>query len=129
MHCPKCHATIGPARSAAMPDPFWGFPYPVRALLREMAYRALVTEQDRCPHCAARIYVVDTWRWPRGFACGVPAILLNYRWYPMECNIARLLIWSGVVMTVYLLLWIISTRLLPLRFDLVPQDGPIRLDL
>jgi len=85
--------------------------------------------RSHCPHCATKLYVVDKWRWLRWLACFFPAILLNSRWYPTQCNIVLLLGWWVVVGLVFLLLLRLSVGLLPLGVDLLPQDGPIRLDL
>jgi hypothetical protein len=101
MQCPTCQGGIG--------DQLYG--------------------DGRCPHCAVKFYIVDKWRWLRGIACQLPAVLLNHRWYPTKCNIVQLLCWYAVVGTVFFLLLIISVRLVAPQVDRVPQDGSLRLDL
>jgi hypothetical protein len=56
------------------------------------------------------------------------SVWLNHRWYP-QCNLPVLIAWCSVVVALAFLLNCASFRILPLRFDLVPQDGVIRLDL
>lgn len=85
--------------------------------------------QRRCPNCGAKIYLCLKWRWLRGISCGLVAILLNYRWYPLEGSFVAHIIWLAVVGAVFIVLSIISLRIIPPEIDLVPQDGPIRLDL
>jgi len=131
MDCPKCHAEIHPV---PVPNPYWGFRDPVLAVIGGVlslagafAYAGIL-KQEHCPHCVARIYPFDGWRWPRGAACGMASVWLNHRWYP-QCNLPVLIAWCSVVVALAFLLNCASFRILPLRFDLVPQDGVIRLDL
>ncbi len=85
--------------------------------------------EGRCPHCGVKFYIVDKWRWLRAIVCGLLAILPNYRWYPLQCDIVLRLCWLVVVMTIVLVLGIVSGSLFPPQVDRVPQDGPLRLDL
>ena len=140
MQCPKCDARIRPAAV----DLFEGFEYPAMAAVRRIVsavglfdYLAIVS-QDLCPHCGVKIYVFDGWRHVRAIACLALAIFLSYRWFPSpECCgttegqvwIALCYAWFVALGTLALWLISISTRLLPLHFELVPQDGPLRLDL
>ncbi len=101
MQCPRCHAKVGFAQMA----------------------------KHRCPSCAARIYFSPKWRWLRGISCGLVVILLTYRWYPLEGSLARHFVWCAATLLVFVVLLLISVYLLPPEIDLVPGDGPLRLDL
>ena len=85
--------------------------------------------EGRCTHCAARFYVVDKWRWLRVIACGVPAVVVNYGWYPVPCKPAVVVAWVGAVLLLGCLLGLLSMRILPLQVAAVRQEGPLRLDL
>jgi len=84
---------------------------------------------NRCPNCRVNIYFSPKWRWLRGISCGFLDILLNYRWYPLEGSLGAHVIWIVVVAALFLALLIISVKVFPLEIDLVPEKGPIRLDL
>jgi len=85
--------------------------------------------RHRCPTCAAKLYFSPKWRWLRGISCGLAVILLTYRWYPLEGTLARHFIWCVVDVTMFFVLLLTSFYLLPPEIDLVPGDGPVRLDL
>ena len=85
--------------------------------------------KHRCPICEARVYFSPKWRWLRGISCGFLDALLNYKWYPLEGSFARHIIWFVVVGIVFLVLLFASMRLLPPELDLVPERGPLNLDL
>ena len=131
MDCPKCHAEIRPV---PVPNPYWGFRDPVMTVIGAVlslaglfAYAGTL-KQDHCPQCVARIYPFDGWRWPRMAACELASVWLNHRWYP-ENDLPGFIVWVSVVGIIGLVLFFASYRILPLRFDLVPQDGVLRLDL
>ena len=85
--------------------------------------------KHRCPSCATKIYFSPKWRWLRGIACGLVVILLTYRSYPLEGSLARHFVWAAAVLLLFVVLLLISIYVLPPDIDLVPEDGPIRLDL
>jgi hypothetical protein len=75
-----------------------------------------------------KIYFSPKWRWLRGISCGLVAVLLTYRWYPLEGSFAGHIFWYGVVFAVFWVLFILSLIVFPPEIELIP-DGPIRLDL
>ncbi len=137
MRCPKCHARIDTAHV----DPLPGFEHPAVLVLRRMTsavgmfdYLA-IGSQDLCPHCGVKLYVVDNWRNVRAIACVALAIFVSYRWFPSQecCGATEMELWVALccawfVASGALALWLlsISARLLPLHFELIPQDGPLR---
>jgi hypothetical protein len=140
MRCPKCHTGI----RLTEVDPFQGFEHPVLAVLRRVVsavglFECLaIVSQDLCPHCGVKVYVIDNWRHVRALACVALAISLSYRWFPSPecCGTSEAELWVGLFCAWFVALgtlavWLlsVSTRLLPLHLDLVPQDGPLRLDL
>jgi hypothetical protein len=76
-----------------------------------------------------KFYVVDKWRWVRAIVCTVLAALVNAPWYPIECNIPLRIFWLAAVLVVGLPFVLVSRMLVPLRVDVIPRDGPLRLDL
>ena len=139
MQCPKCHARIDTAHA----DPLPGFDHPAVLGLRRMTsaiglfdYLAIVSQD--CPYCGVKLYVIDNWRHVRGIACVALARFLCYPWFPSpefcgtteaELWVALCFAWLVALGTLALWLLSVSTKLLPLHFDLIPQDGPLRLDL
>lgn len=82
-----------------------------------------------CPICGVKIHFSPRWRYLRGISCAFVAVLVNYRWYPLEGSFAAHLVWFAVLLAFFLFLSYISFRLFPPPLDLVPGNGPIRLDL
>jgi DNA-directed RNA polymerase subunit RPC12/RpoP len=101
MQCPQCQATIG---------------------LAEMS-------KHRCPSCASKIYFSPKWQWLRGIACGAVVILVTYRWYPFDGSLTYHLLWCVASLLMFVFLLLGSIYVLPPEIELVPGDGPIRLDL
>src|SRR3989442_3772841 len=88
--------------------------------------------RHRCPRCASKIYFMDKWRWLRGISCGLLALLVIaglYRFHPFDKTLVWFLACCVVWLAIYFALLLTSIYLLPPAVDLVPQDGPIRLDL
>jgi hypothetical protein len=88
--------------------------------------------KERCPACEARIYFSPGGNWPRGLGCGLLTILLTYRLLPIRqpgADFGAFLLWLGGCFLLYLVLLFASIRVLPPEIELVPPDGPLRLDL
>ena len=88
--------------------------------------------KKRCPRCASKIYWMDRWRWLRGVSCGglsLAILALVYRVYPFDRTLVWVLEYCSFWLVIYFALLLTSLFLLPPAVDLVPQDGPIRLNL
>lgn len=82
-----------------------------------------------CPTCSRRIYFSDEWRWLRAVACGMLSLLSVCYWFPLDLNPVQLIICLGSYLVVFIFLFIGSFWALPPRVDLLPGQGPIRLDI
>ena len=85
--------------------------------------------QRQCPSCGSKIYWWDKWRWLRGLSCALLAILMISHWFPREADLGEFLLWMVSLLIVFLALLIGSLFMLPPKVDLVPGQGPIRLDI
>jgi hypothetical protein len=101
MQCPRCHALISFAQMA----------------------------KHRCPSCSVKVYFSPKWRWLRDIACSIVALLSTCRWYPLERSLELHVVWCATLFLVFLALLLTSVYLLPPEVDLVPETGPVRLDL
>jgi hypothetical protein len=101
MQCPKCQSQVS---------------------FRDVA-------DERCPTCASKIYWADEWRWLRGLSCGLLAILMISHWFPRKADLGEFVLWLVGWCLVSCALLSGSFFTLPPKVDLVPGQGPIRLDL
>jgi hypothetical protein len=101
MECPSCQSKVG---------------------FRDVA-------RERCPTCASKIYWSDKWRWLRGLSCLLLTILLIGHWFPREADLGEFLLWLVALVFVFYAVFIASGFIIPPDVSLVPERGPIRLDI
>jgi hypothetical protein len=56
-------------------------------------------------------------------------MLMTIHWFPREADLGYFLLWLAALVVVFYAVFIASLFTLPPKVDLVPGQGPIRLDI
>jgi hypothetical protein len=86
-------------------------------------------KQHRCPSCSVKIYWWDKMAVAASLSCDLLAILAISHWFPRDLDIGAFILLCGLWFVVSFSLLVVSLFALPPKVDLVPGQGPIRLDI